>query len=226
MIATNLGQDIRFADPEVGWSFARLCVGMGCENAKLSYTTDGGRRWTSRSFPFPTGVKAFSLPRRDRGYAVGDHGMIFRYRVVPAAENVAKSVAAPAMPIFDSPLDDQVEKLDAQLAALEKAIADQGAGAGGELPAAITEQFTAAEATLTAATTEAPQFVGKYKNMNLIQVGLQMATDLPAQLQGFRESFQALKQGKGLQAASTALPDLRTKAQGLTQMVRGFFQKK
>jgi hypothetical protein len=45
-------------------------------------------------------------------------------------------------------------------------------------------------------------------------------------MQGLRESFQALKQGKSLQAAATALPDLRTKTQGVAQMVRSFFHKK
>ena len=33
--------------------------------------------------PFSYGVEAFSLPTRDRGYVVGDHGMIYRYRIVP-----------------------------------------------------------------------------------------------------------------------------------------------
>jgi hypothetical protein len=78
-----------FADPEVGWAFGAN---------KMSFTTDGGTRWNSRTIAFPAEVTAFSLPRRDRGYVVGEHGMIYRYRIVPSAQNVPKSIAAPLMP--------------------------------------------------------------------------------------------------------------------------------
>jgi photosystem II stability/assembly factor-like uncharacterized protein len=213
-MAASPGQGLAFADPEVGWAF-----GVN----KLSFTTDGGRRWNSRTFAFPAEVTAFSLPRRDRGYVVGTHGMIYRYRIVPAAENVAKSIAAPLMPGFDSPLDDQVEKLPGQLASLEKSAA---AAAGDATPAAFTEQLNLVEATLSAASTEAPRFTAKYRNLNLLAVGFQMATDLPSQLQGLRESLHALKQGSNFKSTATALPEVRTKAQSLVQMVRGFFQKR
>jgi photosystem II stability/assembly factor-like uncharacterized protein len=64
----------------------------------LNYTTNGGGRWTSREIAFPTQVVAFSLPRHDRGYVVGEHGMIYRYRVVPEAAAVKpRSLAAPVM---------------------------------------------------------------------------------------------------------------------------------
>jgi photosystem II stability/assembly factor-like uncharacterized protein len=213
-MAGSPGLGMAFADPEVGWAFG---------NRKLSFTTDGGRRWNSRTFAFPADVTAFSLPRRDRGYVVGEHGMIYRYRIVPAAENVPKSIAAPLMPVFDSPLDDQVEKLPGQLASLEKSAA---AAAGDAPPPAFTEQLNALEATLSAASTEAPKFTARYRNLNLLSVGFQMATELPAQLQGLRESLQALKQGSNFKTTATTLPDVRTKAQGLVQMVRGFFQKR
>jgi photosystem II stability/assembly factor-like uncharacterized protein len=211
-MAGSPGQGMAFADPEVGWAFGVK---------KLSFTTDGGRRWNSRTFAFPADVTAFSLPRRDRGFVVGEHGMIYRYRIVPVAEDVPKSIAAPLMPVFDSPLDDQIEKLPGQLASLEKS----AAGAG-DAPAAFTEQLNAIEATLGAASTEAPRFTARYRNLNLLAVGFQMATELPSQLQGLRESLQALKQGNNFKSTATALPDVRTKAQGLVQMVRGFFQKR
>jgi photosystem II stability/assembly factor-like uncharacterized protein len=213
-MAGSPGEGMAFADPEVGWAFGVK---------KLSFTTDGGQRWNSRTFAFPANVTAFSLPRRDRGYVVGEHGMIYRYRIVPIAENVPKSIPAPLMPGFDSPLDDQVDKLQGQLAALEKSASG---AAGDALPAAFTEQLTAVEATLGAASSEAPRFTAKYRNLNLLAMGVQMVTDLPAHLQGLRESVQALKQGRSLKSTSTALPDLRTKAQGLSQMVRSFFQKR
>ena len=37
------------------------------------------RRWGR----VPAGINASSLPARDRGYVVGDHGMVYRYRIVP-----------------------------------------------------------------------------------------------------------------------------------------------
>lgn len=78
-----------FADQEVGW---------GVENQTMAFTTDGGRRWTTRTLSFPTAVKAFSLPSRQRGYVVGDHGMVYRYRVVPIDYTVPRMIAAPMMP--------------------------------------------------------------------------------------------------------------------------------
>jgi hypothetical protein len=41
----------------------------------------------------PAGINASSLPARDRGYVVGDHGMVYRYRIVPI-EYTAKGMIA------------------------------------------------------------------------------------------------------------------------------------
>jgi photosystem II stability/assembly factor-like uncharacterized protein len=65
---------VKFADQEVGWS---------CLGGTWAYTVDGGKHLTTRQVRFPTGVVSFSLPTRDRGYVVGDHGMIYRYRILP-----------------------------------------------------------------------------------------------------------------------------------------------
>lgn len=78
-----------FADQEVGW---------GVEGQTMAFTTDGGRRWTMRDLSFPTRVNAFSLPSRQRGYVVGDHGMVYRYRIVPIGYSVPLMIAAPMMP--------------------------------------------------------------------------------------------------------------------------------
>ena len=72
-------------------------VGWFAKSRDLGYTTDGGSRWTSRSVTFPAMINAFSLPRPDRGYVVGDHGMVYRYRVVPEKEPTPKALAAPVM---------------------------------------------------------------------------------------------------------------------------------
>jgi photosystem II stability/assembly factor-like uncharacterized protein len=64
-----------------------------------NFSTNGGRRWTSRQVAFPAMVAAFALPQSDRGYAVGDHGMIYRYRVVPdTATLLPRAITVPAMP--------------------------------------------------------------------------------------------------------------------------------
>jgi photosystem II stability/assembly factor-like uncharacterized protein len=81
---------LQFADPEVGWTMP--------EGKKVTFTTDGGSRWNSREFAFPEYVEAFSLPRRDRAYVVGKHGMVYRYRVVPFEYTAKGMLEGPAMP--------------------------------------------------------------------------------------------------------------------------------
>jgi len=85
---------VKFADREVGWS---------CLGETWAYTMDGGKHWTSRQVRFPTGVVAFSLPTRDRGYVVGEHGMIYRYRVVPIDYTSKRMIDAPMMPEATTP---------------------------------------------------------------------------------------------------------------------------
>ncbi|HXW93954.1 MAG TPA: YCF48-related protein [Terriglobales bacterium] len=80
---------VKFADPEVGWS---------CLGGTWAYTVDGGKHWTSRQVHFPTGVVSFSLPTRDRGYVVGAHGMIYRYRIVPIDYTSKGMMEAAMMP--------------------------------------------------------------------------------------------------------------------------------
>ena len=107
-IVASPGEAIQFADPMVGWG-----VELGWSELRFSYTSDGGKRWSSRSIRLPETVKAYSMPRRDRAYVVGTGGMIFRYRVVPAAQPlVANAVVAPAMPAFESAIDEQVAQLE------------------------------------------------------------------------------------------------------------------
>jgi hypothetical protein len=79
---------IEFANP-TGWTI---------EGKTWAYTTDGGKHWTSRDVAFPTDVVAFSLARSDRGYVVGDHGMIYRYSVVPSEYSAPHGINAPVMP--------------------------------------------------------------------------------------------------------------------------------
>lgn len=88
-IGASPGVSMQFADPQVGWSF---------HYNKLNFTTNGGTRWTSRTFAFPASPRAFSFPSRTRAYVVGDHGMIYRYSVVPIGYTVKGMIDAPMMP--------------------------------------------------------------------------------------------------------------------------------
>jgi len=88
LVASPAGE-IRFPDREVGWIF---------DGQRLTFTTDGGKRWNSRNIRFPAPVKAYSFPSRQRAYAVGEHGMAYRYRVVPIDYTAKGMIDAPMMP--------------------------------------------------------------------------------------------------------------------------------
>lgn len=79
---------IQFVDAKFGWA-------MRYRN--MSYTVDGGQHWLSREIAFPAMVEAFTIIAPDSGYAVGAHGMVYRYRVVPADYNSTGILAAPFM---------------------------------------------------------------------------------------------------------------------------------
>ena len=132
-IVASPGEAIQFADPMVGWG-----VELGWSELRFAYTTDGGKRWSNRRVRLPETMTAFSMPRRDRAYIVGTGGMIFRYRVVPVSEPlVANAAEAPAMPAFESAIDEQVAQLEDILEDLGEELkaasapAQQGKGAGG-----------------------------------------------------------------------------------------------
>jgi hypothetical protein len=64
---------------------------------RMTYTGNGGKSWLSREIAFPAMVTDSSLPARDRGYAVGEHGMVYRYRIVPMDYAAKGMIAAPAL---------------------------------------------------------------------------------------------------------------------------------
>lgn len=80
--------DISFADAEVGWMV---------RYQKMAYTANGGKSWVSRAISFPAMVEDSCLAARDRGYAVGEHGMVYRYRNVPVEYTAKGMLAAPAL---------------------------------------------------------------------------------------------------------------------------------
>ena len=102
-IVLQAGARIRFADPEVGWF-------IGGPNP-FFHTTDSGHQWHAQTISFPAKVNAFSLPRRDCGYIVGDHGMIYRYRVVPRPEQGIDPVITTETTVLDAPLEEYAAEL-------------------------------------------------------------------------------------------------------------------
>ena len=217
------GADIKFADPEVGWSFA---------GSRLTYTTDGGKRWSSRELTFPARVHAFSLPRRNRGYVVGEHGMIFRYTVVPGAEPTPPNASeAPAMPMFESPLDDQVETVEQQVETLETQFekfdppAATAADTAVLIDACCTQSVNKLQTTVDALTPLVPQFLKKYRNVNLIIAGLQFLGILPDQLAQVKAALKTLRQARGPTATAAALTSLSSAIDALSATTRQAFQK-
>lgn len=95
-VVASAGPEIKFANTTVGWSFWDTW-NRAFGSALFSYTTDGGNRWVSHKFAFPANVRGFSLPQPDRGYVVGDHGMVYRYRVVPFDYTARGMIDAPMM---------------------------------------------------------------------------------------------------------------------------------
>lgn len=84
----ELKSEIVFADADVGWMIYYR---------KMTYTVNGGKSWLSREIAFPTMVAHSCLPARDRGYAVGEHGMVYRYRIVPIDFTAKGMLAAPSL---------------------------------------------------------------------------------------------------------------------------------
>ncbi len=79
----------------------------------------------------------------------------------------------------------------------------------------MTQQIAVAENTLNSVAAQTPAFVSRYRNLNLLMVGLQMTSDLPQQIVELKQSFAALKTGKEAQARATAVNDFSTKLQGV-----------
>lgn len=237
MPATAIPRQIAFADPGVGWAL---------RYNRLSYTTDGGKRWFSRDIAFPAMANAFSLPRRDRAYAVGDHGMIYRYSVVPETAAVAaRTVAAPAMPGLDNAVLAQITQLETRLAKIDAAIegadghvgsdtgaagnAEGAAGSNGDTQAAVPwsdagvqQQLTQLQGTVESIATGVPQMGRKHRNLNMVMFGLDLLADLTGQGDGLKSAFSGLLQAKDLNAAAQALTGMHTQLDAMKTSVDTF----
>jgi photosystem II stability/assembly factor-like uncharacterized protein len=236
-LAGSPGNQIRFADPGVGWAVLYR---------KISFTSDGGNRWNSREYAFPVSARAFSLPRRDRGYVVGDHGMIYRYRTVPVEFAANGVIAAPLLSGIDASLDTEVRKLASQVQTLAAAAPgssftqDTGASAGQPTPppsggftqdtgapagGGFVQDVGPIQTTVDLVSSEVPRFESKYRNLNLLLTGFDVATQLPAQVANLKASLQALKSTRDPQSSAAAIVNLKSQVEGIVGMVKLAYQK-
>lgn len=76
----------------------QIIVGIG-ESGGIAYSFNGGRNFTSRPLALPARVAAVTFPDAEHGYLVGQHAMVYRYRIVPIdykREGMLAAMAAPA----------------------------------------------------------------------------------------------------------------------------------
>lgn len=155
--------------------------------------------------------------------------MIFRYSVVPSAEPTSPNgVEAPPMPTFESQLDDQVETVEEQVETLEEQIESAAAAAPDTalvVDACCVQSVNKLQSTVDALTPLVPQFLGKYRNVNLIIAGLQFLGVLPNHLAHVKTALRTLRQARGPTATAAALTELSTAIDALSLATRQAFQK-
>lgn len=207
---------ILFADPEVGWAL---------RYTTLTWTTEGGRRWVSRKLALPALANAFSLPRRDRAYLVGDHGMVYRYRVAPADTPIAQGIAAPAMPSFSPEIVDRTTAVARELAGLDSNLAapssspsasgtvtpagSRGAPLAPFIAGCCGKRMSNLERILDAVSTVVPDYTSRYKNLNLLTLGVRIAGTLPARADSLRAAVTTFRSAPDRASADQALAGVK-----------------
>ncbi len=74
----------------------KIIVGIPSGGAQAAYSFNGGRNFTSRKLGTPASVRGVTFVDSQNGYLVGDHGMAYRYRIVPIDYNVKGMIGAAA----------------------------------------------------------------------------------------------------------------------------------
>jgi photosystem II stability/assembly factor-like uncharacterized protein len=213
-IAASTRGLIRFADPSVGWS----CWERGC-----ALTADGGKTWTSRDLRLPAAVKSFSVPRRDRVFLAGDHGMVFRYRVVPA-DYVAKGIAsAPAAPAYGGELNASIAGIRTNMREL-RTKASSAAGGTFVHDKGFTQALSAFFASAESFSQQAPAFAAGHRNLNLLFVGASMHEDMARRATGVREAVLAIKGATDLATLDATLQDLAARLDDTSIAIASSFQ--
>ena len=61
----------------------KIIVGVNQNGRQIGYSFNGGRNFSSRPAGLPALARAVTFPDARHGYLVGQHGMVYRYRIVP-----------------------------------------------------------------------------------------------------------------------------------------------
>lgn len=205
---------IKFADPSVGWS---------CADNSCAVTADGGAHWTSRDLNLPAYVSGFSAARRDRVFLVGSHGMIYRYRIVPANYTAKRIVAAPLLPAYGAELTTELAHLRAKVGELRTKTSSAPNDAFVQ-NTNFTRDVSTLESDAGAFSRQAPAFASRYRNLNLLFVGMNMRNELDGHAAAIRSAVQALKSAHDRQSAVAALQDLGAKLDNTSAMIASDFQ--
>jgi photosystem II stability/assembly factor-like uncharacterized protein len=215
-VAGSPGKSMRFADPEVGW-----CL----DYSRLSFTSDGGKRWSSRNIAFPAPPSALSFPRRDTAYIVGEHGMIFRYRLLSESEPApAKSLAAPAMPPLANAVLEEIEQLEAELAEIDAGIegAAEAEGGAGWAETPWPQEIAGLQESVDALATGVPELGRRHRNLNLVALGLELLGELSDQGSALEQSFAGLRQAGDPESAAAALAEMQSRVAALKSSIEPF----
>ena len=204
---------MRFADPSVGWA----CSGRSC-----AVSTDAGLTWSSRALSLPAPLQAFSAPRRDRVFLIGNHGMAYRYRIVPADYTAKNIHAAPLVPGYGAELARPVAGMQAKVRDLQAKTASGNDGLVKE--ASFAQALAAIESDAGTIAQVAPAFAERYRNLNVLHIGASMLDDLKGQASGIQSGVAALKGAGDLNAASAALQELLGRLEAASSAIDTGFQ--
>jgi photosystem II stability/assembly factor-like uncharacterized protein len=205
---------IKFADPSVGWS---------CGENSCAVTADGGEHWTSRDLNLPARVSGFSAARRDRVFLVGNHGMIYRYRIVPANYTAKRIVAAPLVPGYGGELTTELARIRAKAGELQ-AMTTRAPNDAFVQDTNFTQDVSQLESDAGTFSQQAPAFASRYRNLNLLFVGMNMPSELGGRADAIRSAVQALKRAPDRKSAAAALQDLVAKLDDTSAMIASDFQ--
>lgn len=76
----------------------KILVGVNENGRQIGYSFNGGRSFTSRPANLPALVRDVTFPDSSHGYLVGQHGMVYRYRIVPVDYTSQGMIGAGAPP--------------------------------------------------------------------------------------------------------------------------------
>jgi len=177
--------------------------------------------------------------------------MVYRYRVVPVTYSAPNAVDAPIVGTFASPLEVQVEQLLSEARAAESgggagttvsvagasggSASSGGATSGGATSGAASAAKNAPpkggntlgklQALLDAVGASMPQFLARYRNLNLVYEGARTSAALPGWFETVKAGFATFRSAPDRSAAQAALARMLSAADSLKTETRLAFQK-